>query len=116
MTPTQAAGSPRDDARSTPHGAPAANHGASVSDPRTAAVAALPETAAAQEPLFTVTRGNPGPEELAALTAVLTALPAPQEERPARPTRAPRPQSRRLRLGLRLRPGRGAWRWTQPER
>ena len=30
--------------------------------------------------------------------------------------RAPRHQSRRLRLGLRLRPGRGAWRWTQPER
>ncbi|HAG63399.1 MAG TPA: acyl-CoA carboxylase subunit epsilon, partial [Kocuria sp.] len=43
MTPTQAAGSPRNDARSTPHGAPTANHGASVSDPRTAAVAALPE-------------------------------------------------------------------------
>ena len=69
----------------------------------------------AADPLFTVTRGNPSPEELAALVAVLGALPEPQDAPPAHPRRAPRHQSRRLRLGLRLRPGRGAWRWTQPE-
>lgn len=80
------------------------------------AVASLPEATGTDEPLFTVTHGNPTPEELAALVAVLGARPAPQDAPPARPARAPRSQSRRIRLGLRLRPGRGAWRWTQPER
>ena len=85
-------------------------------DARHAAVASLPDATTDADPLFTVTRGNPSPEELAALVAVLGALPEPQDAPPAHARRAPRHQSRRLRLGLRLRPGRGAWRWTQPER
>ena len=80
------------------------------------AVASLPEATGTDEPLFAVTRGNPTPEELAALVAVLGARPEPEQAPAARPHRAPRSQSRRIRLGLRLRPGRGAWRWTQPER
>ena len=87
-----------------------------MSAPHVAAVASLPEATATEEPLFTVTHGNPTPEELAALVAVLSARPGPQEAPATHPARAPRSQSRRIRLGLRLRPGRGAWRWTQPDR
>ncbi|MDO4919680.1 acyl-CoA carboxylase epsilon subunit [Kocuria sp.] len=85
-------------------------------DHRFEAVAALPDTEDTQEPLFTVTRGNPTAEELAALVAALGTLSGPQQPSAVRPSRITRSQSRRVRLGLRLRPGRGAWRWTQPER
>ena len=85
-------------------------------DHRTAAVAALPTSKSRQEPLFTVTRGNPTPEELAVLVALFSARPAPETTGGPVPRKTPKSQSRRLRLGLRLRPGRGAWRWTQPER
>ena len=90
---------------------------ATAVDHRTAAVASLPEATSQQEPLFTVTRGNPTPEELAVLVALFSAQPAAEEKSGgATPRKTPKAQSRRLRLGLRLRPGRGAWRRAQPER
>lgn len=85
-------------------------------DPGTAAVASLPETTSRQDPLFTVTHGNPTPEELAALTVVFSAQAAAQDAQPSRAPKPPRSQTRRLHLGLRLRPGRGAWRRTLPDR
>lgn len=69
----------------------------------------------AREPLFTVTRGNPTAEELAVLTAVLIAQNAAGDVAPETPVRVPRVQSRRMRLGIKLRPGWGAWRRTRPE-
>ncbi|MFI7483731.1 acyl-CoA carboxylase subunit epsilon [Kocuria sp. M1R5S2] len=65
-------------------------------------------------PALRFVAGNPTPEEIAAVTAVLLAH--RREEQPAAGA-APgrRDQFRRMRLGLRLRPGRGAWRGTQPE-
>ena len=68
-----------------------------------------------REPLFTVTRGNPTAEELAALTAVVIAYRASGEPSVDAPTRVPRVQARRMRLGIKLRPGWGAWRRTRPE-
>lgn len=82
-----------------------------------AAVCALESVADdAREPLFTVTHGNPTAEELAALTAVFTAAQREDGDSGSVPARAQRAQSRRMRLGMRLRPGRGAWRRTRPER
>ncbi|MFC3479887.1 acyl-CoA carboxylase subunit epsilon [Kocuria carniphila] len=68
-----------------------------------------------REPLFTVTRGNPTAEELTALTAVFMAHDAAADDSHAAPVRVPRVQSRRMRLGMKLRPGWGAWRRTRPE-
>lgn len=68
-----------------------------------------------REPLFTVTRGNPTAEELAALTAVFMSYDAAANDSHAAPVRVPRVQSRRMRLGMKLRPGWGAWRRTRPE-
>lgn len=65
--------------------------------------------------LFTVTRGNPSAEELAALTAVFMGYDAAAGEAHSTPVRVPRVQSRRMRLGMKLRPGWGAWRRTRPE-
>jgi hypothetical protein len=65
-------------------------------------------------PALRFVAGNPTPEEIAAVTAVL--LTHRHEEQPesgATPGR--RDQFRRMRLGMRLRPGRGAWRRTRPE-
>ncbi|WP_432509898.1 acyl-CoA carboxylase subunit epsilon [Kineococcus lubricus] len=57
-----------------------------------------------------IERGNPGPEELAALTVVLTS----RLRRPATVEAAPAPRSRwadrRHVLGLPPAPGRGSWR------
>ena len=66
-------------------------------------------------PFFTVTRGNPTAEELAALTAVFMSYNTVAGDAHSTPVRVPRVQSRRMRLGLKLRPGWGAWRRTQPE-
>lgn len=81
------------------------------------AVARLESVDAAdtREPLFTVTRGNPSAEDLAALTAVFLSYDAAADESDAAPVRVPRVQSRRMRLGMKLRPGWGAWRRTRPE-
>ncbi|WP_431813227.1 acyl-CoA carboxylase subunit epsilon [Kocuria sp. cx-455] len=68
-----------------------------------------------REPLFTVTHGNPTAEELAALTAVFVSYDAAAGDAHSTPVRVPRVQSRRMRLGMRLRPGWGAWRRTRPE-
>ena len=66
-------------------------------------------------PLFTATRGNPTAEELAALTAVFMTYDAASDDSRVTPVRVPRVQSRRMRLGMKLRPGWGAWRRTRPE-
>ena len=65
-------------------------------------------------PSLRFTAGSPTPEEVAAVTAVLLAH---RDAADAGTRGAPgrRDQSRRMRLGLRLRPGRGAWRRTRPE-
>lgn len=65
-------------------------------------------------PSLRFTAGNPTPEEIAAVTAVLLARPDGGEAS-AKGTPGRRDQFRRMRLGLRLRPGRGAWRRTRPE-
>ncbi|ALU39706.1 hypothetical protein AS188_08015 [Kocuria flava] len=67
-----------------------------------------------QAPALRFVAGSPTPEEVAAVTAVLLARrpPAEQDERAAT---GPRAQFRRMRLGLRLRPGRGAWRRSRAE-
>ncbi|WP_336711525.1 acyl-CoA carboxylase subunit epsilon [Arthrobacter sp. USHLN218] len=69
-------------------------------------------TAAEAAPLFTVAKGNPTPEELAALTAVVLALqPSPE---PAAAAEQPRRRSPRRRELLRpvVAHGPGAWRHT----
>jgi Acyl-CoA carboxylase epsilon subunit len=75
-----------------------------------AAAAAGPEAAADAAPLFSVTRGNPTDEELAALTAVVLALQAGE------PAAAPGVRRRTARRSELLRPfrphGPGAWRHT----
>lgn len=74
------------------------------------AAAAGPEAAAGAAPLFSVTRGNPTDEELAALTAVVLALQAGE------PAAAPGVRRRTVRRSELLRPfrphGPGAWRHT----
>lgn len=67
---------------------------------------AAPETP--QTPLLSVLKGNPTPEELAALTAVVASLSAPAAPAPAKPS--VRHWVRRQRLGLNPTPGPGAWR------
>lgn len=65
-------------------------------------------------PSLRFTAGSPTPEEVAAVTAVLLARSA-GEDVTGRGGPGRRDQFRRMRLGLRLRPGRGAWRRTRPE-
>ncbi|KAA9393852.1 acyl-CoA carboxylase subunit epsilon [Kocuria coralli] len=67
-----------------------------------------------QESIVSFTGGNPTPEEVAAVTAVVVAAATETEE--ANTTGVRRAQNRRARLGLRLRPGLGAWRRTLPFR
>ena len=70
---------------------------------------------AGQEPLLRFVGGSPTPEEIAAVTAVLVSATA-ETETAAGASTGRRAQNRRARLGLRLRPGRGAWRRTLPFR
>ncbi|KTR40091.1 MULTISPECIES: acyl-CoA carboxylase subunit epsilon [Rothia] len=68
----------------------------------------------AQEPLFSVVRGNPTEEELAALTVVLL-----QRRSAPKPAANPlaevgRLLARRQRLGAGLRPGPGSWKRARP--
>ncbi|MFF0904376.1 UNVERIFIED_CONTAM: acyl-CoA carboxylase subunit epsilon [Kocuria sp. CPCC 205316] len=65
-------------------------------------------------PSLCFTTGSPTPEEIAAVTAVLLAR-QDAGEADAKGSPGRRDQFRRMRLGLRLRPGRGAWRRTRPE-
>ena len=65
-------------------------------------------------PALRFVAGSPTPEEIAAVTAVLLAR-RDQDEEGARGGEGRRSQFRRMRLGLKLRPGRGAWRRTRPE-
>ena len=68
-----------------------------------------------QSPVLRFVGGNPTPEEVAAVTAVVLSATA-ETETAAGGTAGRRAQNRRARLGLRLRPGRGAWRRTLPFR
>lgn len=67
----------------------------------------LPAEAAA-EPLFSVVKGEPTAEELAAIAAVVVSLNAPQEAAPPKPN--VRHWVRRQQLRLDPSPGPGAWR------
>ena len=68
-----------------------------------------------QAPVLKFVSGSPTPEEVAAVTAVILSATA-ETETAAGGTAGRRAQNRRARLGLRLRPGRGAWRRTLPFR
>ncbi|MFH5880472.1 acyl-CoA carboxylase subunit epsilon [Arthrobacter sp. NA-172] len=61
----------------------------------------------AAEPLLSVVKGDPTPEELAALTAVVASLGSPQEAEAAPPST--RQWLRRQQLRLDPTPGPGAW-------
>lgn len=74
----------------------------------------LPEHLHAEDSAVHFVGGNPAPEEVAAVTAVIVAAAAETQEAETTGTR--RAQNRRARLGLRLRPGLGAWRRTLPFR
>ncbi|MDO5619117.1 acyl-CoA carboxylase epsilon subunit [Kocuria sp.] len=74
----------------------------------------LPEELQDENCVVQFVGGNPTPEEIAAVTAVVVAAAAETEEAETTGTR--RAQNRRARLGLRLRPGLGAWRRTLPFR
>ena len=74
--------------------------------PKHRADAAPDETSAA--PLFSVVKGEPTAEELAAIAAVVVSLGAPGETAPAKPS--VRHWVRRQQLRLDPTPGPGAWR------
>lgn len=74
----------------------------------------LPEHLHEEDSVVHFVGGNPTPEEVAAVTAVMVAAAA--ETQDAETTGTRRAQNRRARLGLRLRPGLGAWRRTLPFR
>ncbi|MEZ2391290.1 acyl-CoA carboxylase subunit epsilon [bacterium RCC_150] len=59
-------------------------------------------------PLFSVVKGEPTPEELAALTAVVSSLSGPEQAETAKPNA--RHWLRRQQLRLDPTPGPGAWR------
>ncbi|MDO4255030.1 MAG: acyl-CoA carboxylase subunit epsilon [Kocuria sp.] len=59
--------------------------------------------------------GNPTPEDIAAVTAIVMTV-AAEAENGETNIGTRRAQNRRARLGLRLRPGLGAWRRTLPFR
>lgn len=61
-----------------------------------------------EAPLLSVLKGDPTPEELAALTAVVASLSAPAAPAPAKPT--VRHWVRQQQLRLAPTPGPGAWR------
>ncbi len=65
-------------------------------------------------PALRFVAGSPTPEEVAAVTAVLLAR-AEEDGASGKGGPGRRDQFRRMRLGLRLRPGRGAWRRSKPE-
>ncbi len=67
-----------------------------------------PAAEAPEMPLLSVLKGDPTPEELAALAAVVASLSAPAAPEPAKPT--VRHWVRRQRLRLDPTPGPGAWR------
>ena len=64
------------------------------------------EDAQPAQPLFSVTKGEPTPEELAALTAVVLSL-GPAAAGPAKPSTRQWMRRQQLRLGPT--PGPGAW-------
>ncbi|WHS49979.1 acyl-CoA carboxylase subunit epsilon [Rothia sp. SD9660Na] len=70
----------------------------------------------APTPAFSVVRGNPTEEELAALTSVVVAL---QAQADSQQETALEIWQRRLnhtqRLGMRLRPGPGSWKRARPQ-
>ena len=68
-----------------------------------------------EAPVLRFTAGSPTAEEIAAVTAVILSATS-ETETAAGGTAGRRAQNRRARLGLRLRPGRGAWRRTLPFR
>ncbi|MFE4195304.1 acyl-CoA carboxylase epsilon subunit [Paenarthrobacter sp. NPDC056912] len=76
-----------------------------MSDPKHRADAAPAEPAAA--PMFSVVKGEPTAEELAALAAVVVSLGAPQEAAVSKPN--VRHWVRRQQLRLDPTPGPGAW-------
>ena len=65
------------------------------------------ETPAAEQPLFTVVKGEPTPEELAALTAVVLSLGSGGTAAPEKPSA--RHWIRRQQLQLAPKPGPGSW-------
>jgi hypothetical protein len=67
-----------------------------------------PAAESPETPLLSVLKGNPTPEELAALTAVVASLSTPAAPAAAKPT--VRHWVRRQRLRLDPTPGPGAWR------
>lgn len=73
-----------------------------------------PEHIKEQDSVLHFVGGTPSPEDIAAVTAVVVAAAAESEE--SNTPDARRAQNRRARLGLRLRPGLGAWRRTLPFR
>ena len=64
-------------------------------------------TPAAQQPLFAVVKGEPTPEELAALAAVVLSLGGGEPAEPQQPSA--RHWIRRQQLQLAPRPGPGSW-------
>ena len=65
------------------------------------------ETAPAEQPLFAVAKGDPTPEELAALAAVVLSLDSGAAPAPEKP--GARHWIRRQQLQLAPRPGPGSW-------
>ncbi len=74
------------------------------------------DTDAEQEPLLTVVKGSPTPEEIAALTAVVAMMQASaaKQEQNLLVGAASRILNRGQRLGVSLRPGPGSWRRARP--
>ncbi|MFJ5697803.1 acyl-CoA carboxylase subunit epsilon [Arthrobacter sp. NPDC093139] len=66
-----------------------------------------PPVAPVETPLFSVVKGDPTPEELAALTAVVLSLGTAETAEPGKPT--VRHWVRRQQLRLAPTPGPGAW-------
>jgi hypothetical protein len=66
-----------------------------------------PEQEAPAEPLLSVVKGDPTPEELAALAAVVASLGSPEEAEAQQPST--RHWLRRQQLRLEPTPGPGAW-------
>ena len=65
------------------------------------------ETPAAEQPLFAVVKGEPTPEELAALAAVVLSVGGGEPAEPQKPSA--RHWIRRQQLQLAPRPGPGSW-------
>lgn len=65
------------------------------------------ETPSAEQPLFAVVKGEPTPEELAALAAVVLSVGSGERAEPQKP--GARQWIRRQQLQLAPRPGPGSW-------